>query len=212
MIDASLEEMCRRGVEFYERGDAFGGSGNLSLRIEDVIYVTPTGSALKDLDPSRLARVSMDGLTLGSNRPSKEYPFHLEIYRNRPDVRAVVHLHSPHSVAVCCLADLDENEPIPPITPYFVMRVAPLGLVAYHPPGSDALANAVAEKAATRDCMLLRNHGLICAGSSISEAADRAVELEETCRAYLLLRGSRMRTLSQDDVDKLRTRFPGKSA
>ena len=202
-----LTDLCRRADEFYARGDAFGGSGNLSVRIDDAVWITPTGSALKDLSPDRLACLSLDGEASGDNRPSKEYPFHLGIYRSRPDVRAIVHLHSPHSVAVSCLAGIGEPNPLPPLTPYYIMRVAPLGVVDYFRPGSGELADAIAEKARRYDNMLLRNHGLICTGSDFKDAADRAIELEETCRLYFILHGHHVRVLSPDEIQDLRSTF-----
>lgn len=208
MNDEEIELLCRRADEFYERGDAFGGSGNLSIRRDDRVWVTPTGFPLRGLRPADMAEVDLDGTLQGRNRPSKEYPFHLALYRARPDVNGIVHLHAPHAVAVSCLTDLAEPEPIPALTPYFVMRVAPLGVIDYFAPGSDGLAAAVGAKAADVDAKLLRNHGLICVGSSFADAADRAIELEETCRLYLLLRGSPIRTLTGDEVHHLRKKFP----
>lgn len=210
MTDSMLEELCRRANEFYDRGDAFGGSGNLSLRAENIVYITPTGYALKDLRPADLARIDLGGTLLGENRPSKEYPFHLAVYGSRPGAAAVVHLHSPHAVAVSCLADLDDTRPLPALTPYYIMRVAPLGVVDYYPPGSRALAASVGEIAKDFSCMLLRNHGLICTGSTFGEAADRAMELEETCRLFLLLRGDRIRELTAEEIRVLEEAFPEK--
>ena len=207
MRETMLEDLCRGGDDFYARGDAFGGSGNLSVRSGGAVWITPTGSALKGLRPADLAEVDLDGSPRGENRPSKEYPFHLAIYRQRSDINAVVHLHAPHSVAVSCLAELRDHDPLPPLTPYYVMRVAPLGVVDYFRPGSDDLAVAVGEKAADFDCMLMRNHGLICTGPTFADAAARAVELEETCRLYFIIRGSPVRTLSDDDIRDLRHAF-----
>ena len=202
-----LDELCRRADEFYARGDAFGGSGNLSVRLDDEVWITPTGSALNDLSPSRMARLSLDGAVYGEHRPSKEYPFHLGIYRSRPDVRAIVHLHSPYSVAVSCLAGIEEPDPLPPLTPYYIMRVAPLGVVDYFRPGSSDLAEAIGEKARRFDNMLLRNHGLICTGADFKDAADRAIELEETCRLYFILHGHQVRVLSAHEIQELKDAF-----
>ncbi len=83
------------------------------------------------------------------------------------------------------------------------MRVAPLAVLPYFRPGSPALAAAVADAAAAHHSMLLRNHGLICAGSTLSEAADRAEELEQTARLHFILRGEKTRPLSPADVAEL---------
>ena len=211
MSHPEFERLCKTADDFYRRGDAFGGTGNLSVRLDDDVYVTPTGHALKGLTPERLAPISLDGRPLGDGRPSKEYPFHLAIYRARPDVRAIVHLHAPHAVAVSCLADLDEREPLPPITPYFVMRVAPLGVVPYCRPGSDALAAAVEAGIRDHDCLLLRNHGFVTTGATFAEAADRAFELEETCRLFFLLRNEQVRHLTSAEVEELQRAFVQKT-
>lgn len=202
-----LEQLCRAGDDFYTRGDAFGGTGNLSVRIEGDVWITPTGSALKGLSPALLAQIGTDGAPKNGNKASKEYPFHLALYGARPDARAIVHLHAPHSVAVSCLASLDPEEPLPPITPYYIMRVAPLGIVPYFRPGSPDLAAAVGAAAKDHHCLLLRNHGLITMGASVGEAVDRAIELEETARLYFILRGEQTRRLTTDEIEELQRVF-----
>jgi ribulose-5-phosphate 4-epimerase/fuculose-1-phosphate aldolase len=198
-----LEALCASGASFYARGYAHGSTGNLSVRIGDRIFVTPTGGSLGALRPEDLAEVSLDGRALNDRPPSKEAPFHLAIYRHRPDAEAVVHLHAPWSVALSCLDD----PTIQPLTPYFVMRVAPLGVVPYVRPGSPGLAAAVEAAAADHACLLLRNHGSICAGASLGEAVDRAEELEATARLQLTLRGERTRPLTAADIEELERVF-----
>lgn len=202
-VQSELEALCSRADEFYARGDAFGASGNLSVRRGDRVWITPTGSSLRGLDPDSLACLDLEGGVVGGEPPSKEYPFHLAIYRTRPETGAVVHLHAPHCTAVSCLADLDASEPLPALTPYYIMRVSPLGLVDYYRPGSAALADDVAR--VSRHCanMLMRNHGMICTGSTMKEAAERAIELEEACRLVLLLRGLPVRRLDDAEIREL---------
>ncbi len=208
MTDPTPAELCELAESFFARGYAFGSTGNLSVRDGDSVWLTPTGKPLRGLTPENLAKVDLDGNTLNDNRPSKEYPFHLGCYRANGDVcRAVVHLHSTYTVALSCLEEIDPAQPLPPLTPYYFMRVAPIGIVPYFPPGSDELANAVAGAAPGNKTLLLRNHGSICLGESLSEAADRAEELEETARLYFLLRGENLRLLTDDQIADLRRRF-----
>jgi ribulose-5-phosphate 4-epimerase/fuculose-1-phosphate aldolase len=87
------------------------------------------------------------------------------------------------------------------------MRVAPLGVVDYFRPGSKELAAAVKEKVKSFDNMLMRNHGLICTGRDFKEAADRAMELEETCRLFFTLHGHQVRTLTADEIRELNEAF-----
>jgi len=198
-----LEHLCQAGDNFYDRGHAFGSTGNLSVRVGDEIWITPTGKPLKGLTPALLARIDLQGNPLDTNRPSKEFPFHLAIYRNREVARAVVHLHSTYSVALSCLEEIAPEKPLPAITPYYFMRVAPLAVLPYFRPGSGDLGEAVGKAAAGHHCLLLRNHGLIAAGSSLNEAIDCAEELEETCRLFFVLRGERVRELTAREIEEL---------
>lgn len=205
-----LEQLCAIGQSFVDRGYAHGSTGNLSVRVGDRIFVTPTGKSLAGLVPSVLAEVDLTGRTLNGNQPSKEAPFHLALYRQRPEARAIVHLHSTYSVAWSCLATLDPARPFPPLTPYYFMRVAPLGVVPYLRPGSEALARAIDEAAAAHHCLLLRNHGTVCSGAGLNEAVDRAEELEATARLALLLDGRPTVGLTAEDISDLERAFPPK--
>ena len=90
-------------------------------------------SAWAILDPARLSKLDHEGRLLSGDKPTKEGFLHLVMYEGRPDAAAVVHLHSTHSVAVSCLADVDPADVLPPITAYYVMRVGRLPLVPYFP-------------------------------------------------------------------------------
>jgi ribulose-5-phosphate 4-epimerase/fuculose-1-phosphate aldolase len=207
MSENALEKLCEAAESFYRRGYAFGSTGNISVREGARAWITPTGKSLKGLRPEQLACVSLGGESLNENRPSKEFPFHLAVYNRRDDVRAVVHLHTTYSVALSCLDSFDPENPLPPLTPYYFMRVAPLALLPYFRPGSEGLAAAVGDAAARHNCMLLRNHGVVCAGASLSEAVDRTEELEQTARLYFILRGERTRHLTPEEVEDLKRTF-----
>ena len=207
MNSPPLENLCEVAASFYLRGYAFGSTGNLSVRSGERVWITPTGQSLKGLSPGDLACVDLQGESQNENRPSKELPFHLAVYRQREDARAIVHLHSTYTVALSCLESFATAEPLPPLTPYYFMRVAPLAILPYLRPGSEELAAAVERAASSHHSMLLRNHGLICSGSSLSEAADRAEELEQTARLYFILRGERVRHLTKDEIEDLRRVF-----
>ena len=206
-MSSVLDQLCDSANVFFHRGLAFGSTGNLSVRIDDSVWITPTGQPLRGLTPDRLAQITLDGKPLNANRPSKEFPFHTGVYRARSEARAIVHLHSTYSVALSCLDELDPARPMAAMTPYFFMRVAPLGIVPYHRPGSQALADAITSAARAHHCLLLRNHGLVTSGATWNEAVDRAEELEETARLHFLLRGEKLRELTRADLDELATAF-----
>lgn len=204
MSSPVLLTLCEIGASFYARGLAFGSTGNLSVRLEDRIWITPTGGSLRNLQPDDLACIDEAGAALNTNRASKESPFHLAAYRSAGNrAQAIVHLHSTYSVAMSCLADPEFS----PITPYFQMRVAPLAVLPYFRPGSPELGDAVGEAAKEHNCMLLRNHGLITLGRTLEEAVDRAEELEETAKLVLLLRGQSLQVLTEADLEEIRRIF-----
>jgi ribulose-5-phosphate 4-epimerase/fuculose-1-phosphate aldolase len=208
-LNELLQELCCVASSFHARGYAFGSTGNLSIRCGEQIWISPTGASLRDLSPGALACIDADGRRLNDNRPSKEYPFHLAAYRAAGDrANAIVHLHSTHAVALSCLKELDPLEPLPVFTPYYLMRVAPLAVIDYFTPGSNELAAAIGRAASAHDCLLLRNHGLVCLGRSLAEAVDRAEELEETACLFFLLRGEKVRFLTPSERAEIARAFP----
>jgi 3-dehydro-4-phosphotetronate decarboxylase len=201
------EDIVALGRSFYERGLTFGSAGNISVRLEDGWLLTPTNVSLGALDPGRLTRLDADGRHVAGDAPTKELPLHHAMYAMRSTAQAVVHLHSTHSVAVSCLADCDPANALPPITAYQIMRVGPLPLVPYMPPGDPGLADAVRPLASKHHAILLANHGPIVAGTSLSAAAGAIEELEETAKLHLLLRGERVRYLTTEEIAELEARF-----
>ena len=202
------DRIALMGKSLFDRGYGCGSSGNISVRLEDGILISPTNSSLARLDPARISKVGLDGSVLGGDKPSKEAFLHLAMYGERPEMTSVVHLHSTHSVAVSTLEELDPEDLLPPITAYYVMRVGRLPLVPYFPPGDAGLAEAVRKVAKHAHAMLLANHGPVVAGKSLDDAVYAAEELEETAKLYLMLRGEKTRFLTQAQVTELRIRFP----
>jgi ribulose-5-phosphate 4-epimerase/fuculose-1-phosphate aldolase len=197
------EAICMLAASLFNRGLTSGTSGNISVRIADGWLMTPTGSSLGALDPARLSKLALDGSLLDGDRPTKEAPLHRVLYESRPASGAVVHLHSTHSVAVSCLADVDPADVLPPLTPYYVMRVGTLPLVPYFAPGDTALAEAVRPLASRHHAVLLANHGPIVAGTDLASAVAAIEELEATAQLHLLLQGHRVRYLTAEQVEAL---------
>lgn len=166
-----------------------GSSGNVSVRVGDRVLMTPTGASLGDLDPDALSELTLDGELVGGPRPSKEFPFHTAFYRRDAETRAVVHLHSPHAAAVSLLPAWHDRSALPPLTPYFVMRVGQTPLVPYAHPGDDRQARHIEALPFAFRAVLLQNHGPVTSGASLEAALDAAVELEEVCRLALLTSG-----------------------
>ena len=205
---ALREAIVRYGQSLFERGLTFGSSGNISARIDGGWLMTPTNVALDRLDPARLAKLDDGGKLLSGDTPTKESFLHIAMYRERTSAQAVVHLHSTHSVAVSCLADVDAADVLPPVTAYYVMRVGSLPLVPYYPPGDLDLADAVRKLAGRHHAVLLANHGPVVAGTSLDAAVQAIEELEETAKLFLLLRHEKTRWLTPEQAAEVRRRFP----
>lgn len=206
---AQRELIVELGKSLFDRGLTAGSSGNISARVDGGWLITPTNSCLGRLDPARISKIDDTGKLLSGDKPSKEGFLHLAMYAQRPATGAVVHLHSTHSVAVSLLADADPEAPIPPLTAYYVMKIGKLLLLPYYAPGDVALAGAVREAAARTHAVLLANHGPVVAGNDLESAVYATEELEETARLYLLLRGERIRLLTEPQIADLQRRFPG---
>ena len=204
MSEAKLrEEICAIGASIFVRGLTAGSSGNISVRTGEGWLMTPTNASLGRLDPARLSKLDHDGRLISGDPPTKESFLHRVMYEERPATGAVVHLHSTHSVAVSCLAEIDPADVLPPITAYYVMRVGALPLVPYFHPGDLDLAEAVRGFAGKHHAVLLANHGPVVAGTNLDAAVNAIEELEETAKLYLLLRGAKTRYLTPTQVKEL---------
>jgi ribulose-5-phosphate 4-epimerase/fuculose-1-phosphate aldolase len=197
------ETICTIGVSIFARGLTAGSSGNISVRTEEGWLMTPTNASLGRLDPAQLSKLGPDGRLVSGDPPTKESFLHRVMYEERPSTGAVVHLHSTHSVAVSCLAEIDPADVLPPITAYYVMRVGRLPLVPYFRPGDIALAEAVRGFAGKHHAVLLANHGPVVAGANLDAAVNAVEELEETAKLYLLLRGANTRYLTAAQIREL---------
>ncbi|PWC15413.1 aldolase [Brenneria corticis] len=200
------EEMVRLGASFFQRGYATGSAGNLSLLLEDgALLATPTGSCLGELSADRLAKVDPAGALISGDSPSKEISFHLALYRNNLQCRAVVHLHSAYSTALSCLEALDPRNAIRPFTPYVVMRMGQVPVVPYFRPGDKRLGEELARLAPDHNAFLLANHGPVVTGRSLRAAADNMEELEETAKLIFILGDRRIRYLTDAEIAELRS-------
>ncbi|MCP1912577.1 ribulose-5-phosphate 4-epimerase/fuculose-1-phosphate aldolase [Bradyrhizobium elkanii] len=209
MSDSKLrDEICRFGRSLFERGLTPGSSGNISVRLDDGGWlVTSTNASLGFLEPDRITRLDAQGSVLSGDAPTKEVPLHAALYETRSATRAVVHLHSAHSVAVSMLPDIDPRAVLPPMTPYYLMRCGRTALVPYYRPGDPGVANAIKGLAGKYSSVLLANHGPVVAGDTLEAAVFSTEELEETARLYLLLRGLNPRYLSPEQERDLAKTF-----
>lgn len=205
--DELRERIVHWGRSLFARNYTAGSSGNISARCGDGFLATPTNSCLGFLDPQRLSRLDADWRLVAGDKPTKELPLHRAFYEGRPQTQAVVHLHSTFATALSCLANVDPEDAVPPITPYVVMRVGKVPVLPYSTPGSSEVAPLLREKAAACAAMLLANHGPIVAGLSLDSAVYGAEELEETAKLVVLTQGLEVRRLDARQVAALNAQF-----
>jgi ribulose-5-phosphate 4-epimerase/fuculose-1-phosphate aldolase len=195
-------------ASLFARGFSVGSAGNISAPLADGFLITPTNSSLGRLDPARLSKLDGGFAHVSGDRPSKEVFMHRAFYTARPDAGAVVHLHSTMATAVACLPDVSDANPIPPLTPYFVMRVGrTMPVLRYYRPGDAAMEPAIAAAARDARAVLLANHGPVVSGATLTDAVYAAEELEEAAKLYLMLRGHAPRLLTPAQVDDLLATF-----
>jgi ribulose-5-phosphate 4-epimerase/fuculose-1-phosphate aldolase len=196
------ETICTMARSLFDRGLTGGASGNISARLSDGrLLVTPTGSSLGALDPSRLSLFDIAGKHVSGDVPTKEMPLHSAFYETRgAKSGAIVHLHSCHSVALSLLPDTDPDNVLPPLTPYSIMRLGKVKLLPYFRPGDAAIGDAIRGLAGKRSAVLLANHGPVVAAKDLEAAIYAMEELEETARLALLTRGMQPRMLTPEQI------------
>lgn len=202
------EQICVLAKSLFDRGLTHGSTGNISARTEDGgLLVSPTGTSFGRLDPARLSRFDAQGRLVAGDPPTKEMPLHSAFYDTRSTAGAVVHLHSCHSVAWSMMPDADQDDFLPPLTPYAIMKLGRVKLLPFFLPGDPAMGEAVRGLAGKRSAVMLANHGPVVAGKDIEAACNAVEELEETARLALLLRGVKARRLTDEQVRAVVTTF-----
>jgi ribulose-5-phosphate 4-epimerase/fuculose-1-phosphate aldolase len=202
------EQICMLAKSMFDRGLTGGSTGNISARTEDGgLLVSPTGTSFGRLDPGRLSRFDAAGSLIDGDKPTKEMPLHTAFYQTRSTAAAVVHLHACHSVALSLMPDADEENFLPPLTPYGIMKLGKVKLLPFFLPGDPAMGEAVRGLAGKRSAVMLANHGPVVAGKDIEAACNAIEELEDTARLALLTRGLNPRMLTDAEQQALITKF-----
>ena len=202
------EQICLLAKSLFDRGLTGGASGNISVRLDDgSLLVTPTGNSFGALDPANLSHLDKGGRLLSGLAPTKEMPLHAAFYESRMRTKAVVHLHSTHSVALSLLPVEDVDNFLPPLTAYSIMRCGKVSLLPYFRPGDPAAGTALRGLAGKRTSVMLANHGPIVAGADLEAAIYAVEELEETAKLALMMRGMQHKALKDTQIADLVQHF-----
>jgi L-fuculose-phosphate aldolase len=182
-----------------------GKSGNVSARTSEGFIITPTGLVYDQLEPSDLVLVLNDGsIPEGQLKPSSEAPFHLSLYRSRPDINAIVHCHSNKATALACA-----GHSIPAF--HYMVAVAggkDIPLAPYATFGTEALASSLVATLTDRNACLMAHHGQIALGKTPSIALDLAMEIENLAAQYIdVLQLGNPTVLSGEEMDRVLEKF-----
>ncbi len=198
-LQAVREELVAYSARLLDDGLAVGSAGNLSVRCGDLVAITPSGIGYHELRPQDIAVITLAGAEVEAPEvPSSETPMHLAVYA-ATRAAAVVHTHSPEVIALSSARD-----ELPAIH-YAIARLGgPVRVAPYVRFGSDGLATAATQALAGRRAAILRNHGAISYGRSLSEAYEHALLLEWLARVYRLAQSyGPSAVLSAADLDEV---------
>jgi ribulose-5-phosphate 4-epimerase/fuculose-1-phosphate aldolase len=207
------QEICRVGRSLFERGYAHATAGNISARLGDGFLITPSDACLGFLEPQDLAKVGLDGAQQSGGRASKALALHRAIYDADASAACVIHTHSTHLVALTLAGVWSSDDILPPITPYFVMKVGHVPLLEYRRPGdlkTGVLAAEVVRRMRAKGtpirAVMLERLGPNVWHESLAAAMAVLEELEETATLWLNC-SPRPGPLSEAQIDELRREF-----
>ncbi len=198
-LHAAREQLVTFSARLLADGLAVGSAGNLSVRVGDLVAITPSGISYHELRPADIAIVDLAGAEVDApETPSTETPMHLSVYA-ATQAGAVVHTHSPEVIALSA-----GNDELPAIHYAITSLGGPVRVAPYVRFGSAGLASAATEALAGRRAAILRNHGAICYGRTLAQAYDHALLLEWLAHVYRLARSyGDPKTLSADELNEV---------
>lgn len=181
MDDLSLRRhVIETALRMNSTGLSKGTSGNVSARVKGGFVITPSGMRYEDLQTDDIVKVDMNGRPLGRRHPSSEWRFHMDIYAERPDLKAIVHTHSTFSTVLACLQrEIPAFHYMVAVAGGHTIRCAPYALF-----GTQELSDLAIKALTGRNACLLGNHGLIAGGESLRKAFSLAGEVEELAKQY----------------------------
>ncbi len=181
-----------------------GTSGNVSARVPDGFLVTASGVSYEKMELDHVVHVTFDGGYYGDHLPSSEWRMHMDIYKEKPQARNIIHVHSPYATAISCL-----RQDIPAF--HYMIAVAggnSLRCADYATFGTERLSKNMMIALADRKACLLANHGMICFGGNFEQTLGLAVEIETLCRQYAIAaQTGKPAILGDEEMDLVLAKF-----
>jgi L-fuculose-phosphate aldolase len=180
------EQICEIGRRVYAKGFAAANDGNISVRLNDrEVLCSPTMMSKGYLKPEDLCKVDYEGKQLaGTRKRSSEILLHLAIYKQRPDVRAVVHCHPPHATAFAVA-----GVPIPKcILPEVEVFLGEVPTAVYETPGTQKFADTLLPHLKSSNTIILANHGTVTFGPDLEKAYWNSEIIDAYCKILILAR------------------------
>lgn len=193
-------EIIRIGKKLYEKNLTVATSGNISVKTPDGIYITATGTVLGDLDENDIVILDFDGKEISEGKASSEKMLHVEIYKQHPNVKVIIHTHPENLTAFAvCHKPLDE-----PIMSENILYFEDIPVAEYAMPSSDELVDNTVKCLKKRDVVLMANHGAIAIADSLKQAFLKMETAEYYAKVTLNTRIlGNPKYLSQKDIDDL---------
>jgi L-fuculose-phosphate aldolase len=185
-VHKAKQEICDIGKRIYNRGFAAANDGNITVRIsENEVLCTPTLHCKGFLKPDDIATIDMQGNQIaGRKKRSSEALLHLEIYKQRSDVKSIVHCHPPHATAFAIA-----REAIPQcVLPEVEVFLGDVPITKYETPGGQAFADTILPFVAKTNIIVLANHGTVSYGETVEKAYWWTEILDSYCRMLMLAR------------------------
>ncbi|MDD5765161.1 MAG: class II aldolase/adducin family protein [Candidatus Marinimicrobia bacterium] len=201
MTDFELQElMITVGKRMYDKGFVSASDGNISVRVNDGIIITRSGVCKCDLTDRDLIKILNSNEIIGENKPSSELRMHVEIYKVRPDIKAIVHGHPPYATAFAVAGKALTEFVLPEI----VLTLGKIPLVQYRTPGTQQFAESVAETLVTFDAALLENHGVVTGGNDLWDAYYKLERVEHAAKILTIANTiGKIRHLTDTEISEL---------
>jgi L-fuculose-phosphate aldolase len=195
--------ICEIGKLAYAKGYIVGADGNLSARMSDgTILITPAGAMKGFLEPQHLAHIDLQGNVVdGGPKASTERAIHTVVYAERPEMKAVVHAHPPHAVAMT-IAGIDLQQPF---IPEIIVTIGGIPTAPFGTPGTQELPESIRAIVRCSDTVVMKNHGSVTMGTNLLDAFKKLDMVEHTAKILWLARcvGMELKPLDPDKVARL---------